>query len=892
MKRLLVVHVFGHSPQLHVVEGAVSVGRDPGNEIRIDIPYVPPQLGTFSLGASGLLLTPLTDAADVTHRGRPLTGSVELAPGDFIRIGGVHPGEMVTLLSAIEQGATGDDHFPVIPGLVVRIGSGPDSDLVAGGAGVAGSHAEIVCDEDGVELVDLGTGKTRVNGKLVRDTVTLADGNVVSIGSLTVTLSGERLACTRKRVAVAPGTLPAAQPVEHLPGFGGALLEARHLKRVVRQDINLLQDVSLRLKPRELVVVVGLSGAGKSTLLDALAGYQPASSGQVLVDETDLYRHFDRFRPRIGFVPQKDIIHLDLTVEEALDYAARLRLPPGTSTADRHRRVHEVMNDLDLTGRAGVAVRSLSGGQQKRVSIGVELITSPPLFFLDEPSSGLDPGTETQLTLLLRRLADQGRTVVVITHATKNLALADKVAFLARGGNLVWYGPPTDAVKYFDGFRTDAERERNAEMTFDSIYTMIEDEARGTPGEWAERYRSDRAYGKQISVPLRLDVAEMPTPKAPPDRLPQVSALRQLLILSARNLRLITRDRFSLILMLLAPWLLASMDFLITTRDMFDARHGSVIRVSITLATMGVNAILVGALSLSREIVKDNQIYRRERLVNLGLVPYVLSKVWVAALVAAYQAVAWVLVLYLAVSMPGGAEVAAGIYVTMFLTVLSGTMLGLLSSAAAPTEGATPLILALLVIPQVLFNGSLIPIPLLTPAAQAVTVPMSARWTFETLMTQTRVGSDLVADPGWHLTRGLRDALTPGELASHSCLGANIFTRCAFPGIGTYYQAGVDAAPPLLLAQPHGLTDSRAQVAYLTSALKYQSDYVAWKTAHDRPIASAEAVLSSEYDNYGYLFAVDVTRHWLYLLAIIVGILFGVLGIQRLKEGAARRFYA
>src|SRR3989304_5035587 len=133
-------------------------------------------------------------------------------------------------------------------------------------------------------------------------------------------------------------------------------------------------------------------------------------------------------------------------------------MPADTTKDERHQRVMQGLQDLDLGHRKDVQVSGLSGGQQKRVLIGVELLTRPGLFFLDEPTSGLDPGTETAFMHLMRRLADQGRTIVVVTHATKNVMLADKVVFLARGGYLAWFGPPNEALDYFDQYRTDRER--------------------------------------------------------------------------------------------------------------------------------------------------------------------------------------------------------------------------------------------------------------------------------------------------------------------------------------------------------------------------------------------------------------------------------------------------
>ena len=134
-------------------------------------------------------------------------------------------------------------------------------------------------------------------------------------------------------------------------------------------------------------------------------------------------------------------------------------------------------------------------------SIGVELLTKPGLFFLDEPTSGLDPGTETALMQLMRRLADQGRTIVLITHATKNVMLGDKVIFLARGGYLAWFGPPEEALEYFDQYRPERNRRAGA-MEFDEIYAVLDDSSMGSPDEWAKRYRENIAYKKYVEEPL------------------------------------------------------------------------------------------------------------------------------------------------------------------------------------------------------------------------------------------------------------------------------------------------------------------------------------------------------------------------------------------------------
>ena len=169
----------------------------------------------------------------------------------------------------------------------------------------------------------------------------------------------------------------------------------------------ILQEVSFSIQPGELVALVGGSGAGKTTLLEILAGVRAPSAGQVMHDGV---RADAGATPGsgIGYVPQDDIIHVEMPLRRTLQYAARLRLPAGISAEQADHVVDETMRDLDLADRGDVAVRMLSGGQRKRASIAVELLTQPRTFFLDEPTSGLDPSTSAEVVRLLRRLTGRG----------------------------------------------------------------------------------------------------------------------------------------------------------------------------------------------------------------------------------------------------------------------------------------------------------------------------------------------------------------------------------------------------------------------------------------------------------------------------------------------------
>src|SRR4029078_5328727 len=185
---------------------------------------------------------------------------------------------------------------------------------------------------------------------------------------------------------------------------------------------------------------------------------------------------------RIGYVPQDDIIHLEMPLRRTLRYARRVRRPAGTSAAEGDRVVEETMRDLDLADRAEVPVRALSGGQRKRASIAVELLTRPRLFFLDEPTSGLDPSTAADVMRLLRRLSQRGVTVVLTTHEPAGIDMCDRAGFLVRDGPLAFTGSPAEARRYF-GVADLAE-----------VYERLAGEH--TPAVWGERIGTSRAQSQ------------------------------------------------------------------------------------------------------------------------------------------------------------------------------------------------------------------------------------------------------------------------------------------------------------------------------------------------------------------------------------------------------------
>jgi len=389
----------------------------------------------------------------------------------------------------------------------------------------------------------------------------------------------------------------------------------------------LLDRVTFSLPPSSVLAVVGPSGAGKSTLTNALNGFAPATSGQVLFDGHDLYASYDVLRRRIGYVPQQDILHPQLTVRRALQYAAELRFPPQVSKADKRTRIKEVLDELDLSDRADLRIERLSGGQRKRVSVALELLTKPSLLFLDEPTSGLDPGNERQVMALLRDLANAGRTIIVVTHSTQSLHLCDRVMFLAPGGKVSYFGPPVEALAYF--------KRHDAGDFYADVFTSLEER----PGvDWAALFRSDPDYQRFVAEPLTTEAAARPAQQQralPPA--PQQSWMKQFSVLTRRYVALIASDRrYSLLLLLQAP-ILGAVLFLLFGPRRLSVTHGP--EATVLILALVIGATWLGMLNAIREIVKELPIYQRERSVGLSISAYLASKVTVLSVFTIFQAI-------------------------------------------------------------------------------------------------------------------------------------------------------------------------------------------------------------------------------------------------------------
>lgn len=705
------------------------VGRDPLSDIVIDDARVSWHHAVLRPEADHWTIEDENSTNGTYADGRRVR-EWDVGPGSVIHFGSPSDGPCVVLLgrlaperpSAVSMpGLTGTFRRPTavrpLPTRTVRIGRADDNDLVIDDLVVSRYHAELrALPDDSYEIADLGSHNgTYLNGRPVTGAA-IGPGDIVGIGHSAFCLVGDTL--------------------QEYVDTGEVSLDVQDLTVAVdRGRKTLLDHVSFPVGEKCLLAVVGPSGAGKSTLLNALTGQRPADHGTVLYDGRDLYRDYAELRQRIGLVPQDDILHAQLTVRSALSYAAELRFPQDTAKAERRARVDEVIRELGLEQRAAQPVHSLSGGQRKRVSVALELLTKPSLLFLDEPTSGLDPGMDRSVMHMLRGLADDGRTVIVVTHSVLSLDVCDRLLVLAPGGKIAYYGPPEDALAYF-GF----------EQWPEAFEAFERDQDR----DWSGDFRTSpfqHQYVTEATAQPRMPRSE-PVIIAPPPRPRSRGA--QLGTLIRRYSAALVADRTFLVIMIALPFVMGAMARALAgsqlTRD--TAMNA--------LLILCVGGVLTGAANAVRELVKERVIYQRERAVGLSRSAYLMSKVVVLGAITVVQAVVLTLVALLGVDLnaPGGEGVLmpplAEITIAVALLAFTAMMLGLLVSALVRKEEVTMPLLVLLAIVQVVFCGALLQLDGV-PGLEQLSWLVPSRWALGamagTIGLARIVPGDLTGDP-------------------------------------------------------------------------------------------------------------------------------------------------
>jgi ABC transport system ATP-binding/permease protein len=558
----------------------------------------------------------------------------------------------------------------------VTIGRAKTNNVVVNDALASRVHAVLVFSSTGLEIRDNNSSNgTFVNGTLITRAM-LRDGDIVTIGNTDLVATGHTLV-----------PRPAAARTNGLAAYGLALTIDGH---------SLLTDVSFTAKPGTLTAVIGPSGAGKSTLVKLIGGAVPPTAGVVAFDGHDVHAEYASMRSRIGMVPQDDVVHRQLTVEQALSYAAELRLPPDTSTEDRRQVVKQVLDELELTPHMKTRVDKLSGGQRKRASVAMELLTGPSLLILDEPTSGLDPALDRQVMTMLRRLADAGRVVVVVTHSLTYVSMCDQLLLLAPGGKTAFADSPAEIGPAMGS--TD----------WADIFARVSTDPEGV----------HRAYlARHPAVPRR------PSPTAgaaPLGRPPHTSRWRQVLTLARRQTRLITSDRGYFTFLALLPFVLGVLSLAVPgSTGLGNANPAAPEEPIDILILLNIGAVFMGTALTVRDLVGERMIFQRERAVGLSASAYLMAKVVVYSAAALIETAVMVAIMTIGKGAPshGGVLLGRGVlsgvvelYLTLAATAIASAMVGLaLSSLARSTEQVLPMLVVTIMVSMVLAGG-LIPV--------------------------------------------------------------------------------------------------------------------------------------------------------------------------------------
>ena len=537
-------------------------------------------------------------------------------------------------------------------------------------------HAVLAATPAGLEIRDNSSSNgTFVNGTLISSAL-LRDGDVVTIGNTDLLATGNTLK-----------PQPTVSRTSGLTAHGlGLTVDGRQL----------LQDVSFSAKPGTLTAVIGPSGAGKSTLVKLIGGAMPRSAGVVAFDGHDVHAEYASMRSRIGMVPQDDVVHRQLTVEQALNFAAELRLPHDTSADDRRGVVERVLDELELTPHKKTRVDKLSGGQRKRASVAMELLTGPSLLILDEPTSGLDPALDRQVMTMLRRLADADRVVIVVTHSLTYVSMCDQILLLAPGGKTAFADPPAQIGSVMGS--TD----------WADIFARVSTDPDGV----------HRAYlARHPAAPRRPSPTAGAAPLGHP---PKASQWRQVITLVRRQTRLITSDRGYFAFLAVLPLVLGVLSLAVPGNTGLGSVNPTAPEEPIDiLILLNIGAVFLGTALTVRDLVGERMIFQRERAVGLSASAYLMAKVVVFSAAALMGTAVMVAITTIGKGAPAHGGVLLGhsvfpgvveLYLGLALTAITSAMVGLvLSSVARSTEQVLPMLVVSIMVSMVLAGG-LIPV--------------------------------------------------------------------------------------------------------------------------------------------------------------------------------------
>jgi ABC-type multidrug transport system ATPase subunit/pSer/pThr/pTyr-binding forkhead associated (FHA) protein len=817
------------------------------------VPNQPTPIDPNGVVAFGPVPVPVSVLGQIAQQGRA-GSSPAIAPGTQ-----GHPAALGTAAAPVQgpgspeprrkhQTIIGELHLDQLQSNVIGIGRTPDNQIVVNHPQVSSKHAQIVKVGSDLFLEDRGSA----NGTFVRgqrlgpgQRVPVASGEKVFIGPMPLVINiGE----SRVHVVVEDQADWAGKPLYEIEGWD-LFLEVPDRDDTAKNKV-LLDHVSFKALPGDMIALMGPSGAGKTTLLLALNGYLPPTSGQVRINGEDLYTIYDALRGSIGYVPQDDIVHPELTVFEAVKYSARFRLPPDYSEDEIDRRVDETLRDLGLEGVRNLQIgkpekKVLSGGQRKRVNIALELVTDPVILFLDEPTSGLAADDTTTLINLLHDLTKKtGKTIVMTIHqpAKDEFEKFNMCFIMGFGGIPTYFGPTGDtAYSFFGSIAARApasvtgnhKRVDNPRDMFDMLNvrerivldemrrsdpnaTRLSARAEAAKGWRAEFFRNENPVFQQMYSGRRA-IGTAPPPTGVPHRA-DVAVFRQLKLLLSRYWKIKMRDRAGAAIMFLqAPiigvllwlvfggqtagvpyWCLGALQELSSKNNMDQsATTGLLKSMQPTVDHTGamffvvVSCVWFGTSNAAREIVTERAIYLRERMVNLRLFNYLMSKYVLLSFFCLVQCTMLLAIVFVALGFRGGPVAFAVELGNLVALAMNATALGLVVSTLVASAEAAMALTPIALIPQVVLGGLMVPMTT-NPNLKPLMFMMPSRWGFEGAIASERVA--IAADTAWNIDLHKPDLTSPpdfifagkfqcstAQVASDTLNGAWGFTEWSTP---------------------------------------------------------------------------------------------------------------
>ncbi len=680
----------------------ITFGRSKDNDIVISSPIVSSHHGYFLLNDEGIHIYDNKSKNGIFINNVLLFDGCKIGSNDTIKIDNIMEPLNVGVLMVVNSSSDVNSwkNYDLSRKDEIIIGRSKKCDIVLDRVSVSLNHAKIVRKDNDYYLSSFGNQcGIIIDNNILSNEIILREKDVFIINDTKLIYnSGKILYQTNDQ---------------------GVKLEAVDIVKTVKvkgKKKNIAEHIDFQANPGEFIAFVGGSGAGKSTFMKAISGVVKPTSGNVLINGSDLYNNYSVLKNLIGYVPQDNIIYDDLSLFDMLKYAADLRMPEDASKKEKIKRINEVLDIVEMLDKKDVMIKNLSGGQQKRACIAVELIADPKLFFLDEPTSGLDPGTERSLMKTLRKMASTGKTIILVTHNTLNLHLCDKVVFFGYGGKLCFDGKPKDALEFF------------GVNDFVDVYNEIND----NPDKWKSSFKESK-YKQDIKTKSNGNTTKVSERK---------NFFKQFITLTFRKFKLLFNNKQQLLILFGQAPLLAFLLNLVVTDDLFYS-YEETKSIMFTLSNAG---IWLGLLNSIQEICKEKVILHKEYMADMRLSAYILSKVIYLIIVGLIQSLLLVGTFSLLVGNVPELGLTFNwiveVIVIVFITTFTSSAMGLVVSAFSKDSSFAMTMPTLLIIPQMLFSGILFPLGGIVDKLSNLTI---CRWSVEALGTVNDLNS-LVSD--------------------------------------------------------------------------------------------------------------------------------------------------